>query len=86
MYHFIIMFSMYVSMVTIGSFAIDNYNASPSTAGLVAKYFHRWCSCRPRIDAGQQINRLGARRLLYIGTAMFFVTYCLYFIEVACRC
>ncbi|KIH70307.1 MFS transporter [Salinicoccus roseus] len=80
MYHFIIMFAMYISIVTIGSFAIDNYNASASTAGLVASIFIVGVLAG-RALTGQQINRLGARRLLYIGTAMFFVTYCLYFIE-----
>ncbi|MFA7745177.1 MFS transporter [Salinicoccus roseus] len=80
MYHFIIMFAMYVSMVTIGSFAIDNYNASASTAGLVASIFIIGVLVG-RALTGQQINRLGARRLLYIGTIMFFATYTLYFID-----
>ncbi|GAA3732976.1 MFS transporter [Salinicoccus jeotgali] len=80
MYHFIIMFSMYISMVTIGSFVIDNYNASASTAGLVASIFIVGVLIG-RALTGQQINTVGAKHLLYIGTVMFFATYSLYFIE-----
>ncbi|WP_411842875.1 MFS transporter [Salinicoccus sp. HZC-1] len=80
LYHFIVMFSMYVSIVTIGNFAIENFNASASTAGLVASIFIVGVLAG-RAVSGYQVNRLGARKIMYIGTILFFLTYALYFIE-----
>lgn len=79
-YHFIVMFSMYVSIVTIGNFAIENFNASASTAGLVASIFIVGVLAG-RAISGYQVNRLGARKIMYIGTVLFFLTYGLYFID-----
>ena len=71
---------MYVSIVTIGNFAIENFNASASTAGLVASIFIVGVLAG-RAVSGHQVNRIGARKIMYIGTVLFFVTYGLYFIE-----
>ena len=80
LYHFIIMFSMYVSIVTIGNFAIENFDASASTAGLVASIFIVGVLIG-RAVSGHQVNRIGARKIMYIGTVLFFLTYGLYFVE-----
>lgn len=80
LYHFIIMFSMYVSIVTIGNFAIENFDASASTAGLVASIFIVGVLAG-RAVSGHQVNRIGARKIMYIGTVLFFLTYILYFIQ-----
>src|SRR5699024_12600716 len=74
------MFSMYVSIVTIGNFAIENFNASASTAGLVASIFIVGVLAG-RAVSGRQVDRIGAREIMYIGTILFFTTYGLYFIE-----
>ncbi|TVT27062.1 MFS transporter [Salinicoccus cyprini] len=79
-YHFIVLFSMYVSIVTIGNYAIEQYGASSSTAGLVSSIFIIGVLAG-RIVTGPQINRLGAQKILYIGAALFFITYILYFIN-----
>lgn len=79
-FHFVVMFSMYATLVTVGSVAIDEYNISPSTAGLVASIFIVGVLAG-RALSGYQVNRIGARKLMYIGTVLFFLTYILYFIE-----
>ncbi|MFC3419112.1 MFS transporter [Salinicoccus hispanicus] len=79
-YHFIVLFSMYVSIVTIGNYAIEQYGASSSTAGLVSSIFIIGVLAG-RIVTGPQINRLGAQKILYIGAVLFFTTYMLYFIN-----
>ncbi len=71
---------MYVSIVTIGNFAIENFDASASTAGLVASIFIVGLLVG-RAVSGHQVNRIGARKIMYIGTILFFVTYGLYFIN-----
>lgn len=71
---------MYVSIVTIGNYAIEQYGASSSTAGLVSSIFIIGVLAG-RIATGPQINRLGAQKILYIGAILFFITYILYFID-----
>jgi MFS family permease len=79
-FHFVVMFSMYSTLVTVGSVAIDEYGISPSTAGLVASIFIVGVLLG-RALSGYQVNRIGAKKLMYIGTVLFFVTYILYFLE-----
>lgn len=80
LYHFILMFTMYLSLVTIGNYAIENFDASASTAGLVASIFIVGVLAG-RAVSGFQVNRIGARKIMVIGTFLFFATYLLYFIE-----
>lgn len=79
-FHFIVMFSMYSTLVTVGSVAIDEYGISPSTAGLVASIFIVGVLIG-RALSGYQVNRIGAKKLMYVGTVLFFATYILYFID-----
>lgn len=80
LFHFIVMFSMYSTLVTIGSTAIENYGAAPSTAGFVASVFIVGVLIG-RALTGYQVNNMGAQKIMYIGTVFFFITYALYFIN-----
>lgn len=71
---------MYLSLVTIGNYAIENFGASASTAGLVASIFIVGVLVG-RAVSGFQVNRIGARKIMVIGTILFFATYLLYFVE-----
>lgn len=78
-FNFFIMLAMFLLMVTISGYAVDEFNVSTSTAGLVAGIFIVG-SLIGRILTGHQLSLLGAKRIMYIGTGMFIVTYGLYFI------
>lgn len=79
-FHFIVMFSMYSTLVTIGSVSIEKYDAAPSIAGFVASIFIVGVLIG-RALSGYQINNMGAQKIMYIGTLLFFATYILYFID-----
>ena len=80
LFHFIVMFSMYSTLVTVGSMTIENYGAAPGTAGFAASVFIVGVLAG-RALTGHQINNMGARKIMYIGTVFFFITYALYFID-----
>ncbi len=80
LFHFIVMFSMYSTLVTVGSVTIENYGAAPSTAGFVASVFIVGVLIG-RALTGYQVNNMGAQKIMYIGTVLFFVTYALYFLD-----
>ncbi|MFC3389679.1 MFS transporter, partial [Salinicoccus sesuvii] len=73
------MLAMFLLMVTISGYAVDEFNVSTSTAGLVAGIFIVG-SLIGRILTGHQLSLIGAKRIMYIGTGMFIVTYGLYFV------
>ena len=79
-FHFIVMFSMYSTLVTVGNVSIEKYGAAPSIAGFVASIFIVGVLIG-RALSGYQINNIGARKIMYIGTLLFFITYILYFID-----
>ena len=79
-FHFIVMFSMYSTLVTVGNVSIEKYDAAPSIAGFVASIFIVGVLIG-RALSGYQINNMGAQKIMYIGTLLFFATYILYFID-----
>src|SRR5690625_7924703 len=78
-FNFFIMLAMFVLMVTISGDAADEFGISTSPAGLVAGIFIVG-SLLGRILTGHQLSLIGARKIMYIGTVMFVITYGLYFI------
>lgn len=79
-FHFIVMFSMYSTLVTIGNVTIETYDTTASVAGFVASIFIVGVLIG-RALTGYQVNRVGAKKIMYIGTVIFFLTYVLYFID-----
>lgn len=71
---------MYSTLVTVGNVSIEKYGAAPSIAGFVASIFIVGVLIG-RALSGYQINNIGARKIMYIGTLLFFITYILYFID-----
>lgn len=79
-FHFILMGAMYSTLVTVGNYAIENYNVNPSIAGFVASIFIVGVLIGRGVT-GYQINYLGARKIMYVGTVLYFLTYILYFFD-----
>ena len=77
--NFIIMLSMYLLLVTIGGYAVDEYSVSKSLAGLVSGIFIIG-SLFGRLYAGKYISILGQKKILIIGTLIFFFTTLLYLV------
>ncbi|RXK18607.1 MFS transporter [Macrococcus sp. DPC7161] len=78
--NFIIMLSMFLLLVTISTYAVDEYHVSTSTAGLVSGIFIVG-SLFGRFWAGKNIDILGQKKILIIGTVLFTVTTGLYFLS-----
>lgn len=78
-FNFFIMLAMFLLMVTISGYAIDEFGISTSNAGLAAGIFIVG-SLIGRIVTGHQLALVGARKIMYIGTVMFIITYGLYFL------
>lgn len=79
-FHFILMGAMYSTLVTISNYAIEKYAVNPSIAGFVASIFIVGVLIG-RAVTGFQINYLGGRKIMYIGTVLYFLTYVLYFFD-----
>lgn len=77
-FNFFIMLAMFLLMVTISGYAIEAFGISTSNAGLAAGIFIVG-SLIGRIVTGHQLSLMGARKIMYIGTVMFIVTYGMYF-------
>ncbi|WJP97957.1 MFS transporter [Macrococcus bovicus] len=75
--NFIIMLSMYLLLVTIGGYAVEEYHVSQSMAGLVSGIFIVG-SLIGRFWAGKYIDILGEKKILVIGTIIFTITTGLY--------
>lgn len=71
---------MYSTLVTVGNVSIEKYDAATSIAGFVASIFIVGVLIG-RALSGYQINNMGAQKIMYIGTLLFFATYILYFID-----
>ncbi len=78
-FNFFIMLAMFLLMVTISGYAVEEFNVSTSTAGLVSGIFIVG-SLVGRILTGHQLSLIGARKIMFIGTVMFIITYGLYFV------
>lgn len=77
--NFFVFYVFYLLMVTIAPYAADNLQASTSEAGLASGIFVLG-TLVARAFAGRFIERVGRKKLLYIGLAVFFVTTLLYFV------
>ncbi|UBH08750.1 MFS transporter [Macrococcus armenti] len=78
--NFILMLSMFLLLVTIGGYAVDEYNVSTSTAGLVSGIFIVG-SLFGRFWAGKSIDVYGQKQVMIIGVIIFVVTTALYFVS-----
>lgn len=72
--------TMYLLIVVITQYAVENYHISDSLAGLVMGLFIVG-SLFGRFLTGRFINVMGPKKIVLIGLAAFTVTQCLYFIE-----
>lgn len=76
--NFFIMIVMYMLIVTIAPFAVEEYGASASMAGLVSGIFIIG-TLSARIATGRVIESIGSRRILLIGMVISVVAIALYF-------
>jgi MFS family permease len=75
---FLIFLGYYLLMVIIADYAMDYLQASPSEAGLVAGIFIV-ATLFARIFTGRAIERVGRKKMLYIGLSIFSLATLLYF-------
>lgn len=78
--NFIVILIFYLLMVTIASFAKNEYDATTSQAGL-ATGIYIVGTLVGRLFAGRVINNVGARKIMMIGLAAFIITTALYFVH-----
>lgn len=69
----------YLLIVVIAGFAVDEFHASTSTAGLVSSIFIVG-SLIGRLLTGRAITSVGSKRTFQIGLIAFFITTCAYFV------
>jgi MFS family permease len=77
--NFFLYFTFYLLMVSITTFATDQFHASPSEAGLASGIFVLGALVA-RLFAGRSIERVGRKKILYIGFIILLLTTLLYFI------
>src|SRR5690625_727237 len=78
MANFFLYFTFYLLMATISVFAIDQFQASPSEAGLASGIFVIG-TLIARIFAGKFVDTVGYKKMLYIGFVFILITTLLYF-------
>src|SRR5690625_2664518 len=78
MANFFLYFTFYLLMATISIFAIDQFQASPSEAGLASGIFVIG-TLIARIFAGKFVDTVGYKKMLYIGFIFILITTLLYF-------
>ena len=76
--NFTITLIFFLLMVTIAAYAVKEFNASTSTAGLVSSIFIIG-SLIGRLGGGRVIGEWGSKKTLFIGLLAFLVTTLLYF-------
>lgn len=79
-FHFILMFSMYTTLVSISGVSMEKYGIGPSLAGFVASVFILGILIG-RAVSGNFINKIGIKNVVWGGVVMFFLTYALYFLD-----
>lgn len=79
--NFVLMLSMYLLLVTMAGYAMEEYSASTSIAGLVASIFILGALIG-RLYAGKKMERISSKKILVIGIFIFVFVTCAYFIEV----
>ncbi|WP_172368942.1 MFS transporter [Sporosarcina jiandibaonis] len=77
--NFFLMLSMYLLLVTMATYATEEFNASSSMAGLVASIFILG-ALTGRFFAGKQMEKLGSRKILLGGTLLFIIVTLFYFL------
>lgn len=77
--NFFLYFTFYLLMVTITLFASDKFHATPSEAGLASGIFVIGVLIA-RLFTGRSIDKVGRKKMLYIGFTFFLITTCFYFI------
>ncbi|WP_411843555.1 MFS transporter [Salinicoccus sp. HZC-1] len=77
--NFALMLSMYLLLVTMATYSIQEYDASVSTAGLIASIFVIG-SLVGRLFGGRQIAKAGSKKILLTGTILVLIFTALYFI------
>jgi MFS family permease len=78
--NFVLTLIFYLLMVTIAVYAVDEYHASTSQAGLVTGIFIIGTLCG-RLFIGRTIDIIGRKRTLVIGLILFTITTSLYFVQ-----
>ncbi|MBY0149335.1 MFS transporter [Neobacillus niacini] len=78
--NFLLTLVFYLLIVIIGVYAVDEYNASTSQAGLVTGIFIVG-TLIGRLFIGRSIDSIGRKRTLFIGLILYIVTTSLYFIH-----
>ncbi|KAF6610589.1 MULTISPECIES: MFS transporter [Lactococcus] len=76
--NFIFYLVFYLPTVVIGTMAMEHYHASASIAGILSGIFIVG-GFIARLWAGNNMKRLGAKKLLYIGTLIYFLLTFAYF-------
>lgn len=79
--NFLAVLMFYLLIVTIGSYTINTYDASTSMAGLVSSIYVIGALVG-RLMTGRLTEKTGPSKILIIGVIGFFITSCLYFIEI----
>lgn len=78
--NFFLTLVFYLLIVIIGVYAVDEYNATTSQAGLVTGIFIIGALIG-RLFIGRGIDRIGRKRTLFIGLILFTLTTLLYFVD-----
>jgi MFS family permease len=78
--NFLLTLVFYLLIVIIGVFAVDEYHASASQAGLVTGIFIVG-TLIGRLFIGRSIDSIGRKRTLFIGLILYILTTSLYFIH-----
>lgn len=81
MINFLAVLMFYLLIVTITSYTIDTYHVSTSMAGLVSSIYVIGALVG-RLATGGLTEKLGPSKILKIGVIGFFITSCLYFLEI----
>jgi len=76
--NFFVYLVYYLLILTITVYATDNFQASPSEAGLASGIFIVG-ALFARIFAGRSIERVGRKKMLYLGLTFFLITTLFYF-------
>ncbi|WP_026582281.1 MFS transporter [Bacillus sp. J33] len=79
--NFFLTLIFYLLMVTIAVFAVNNYGATTSQAGLVTGIFIIG-TLIGRLNIGRAIDTIGRKKTLYLGLIFFTLTTLLYFVNI----
>ncbi|MGG3914249.1 MFS transporter [Rossellomorea vietnamensis] len=78
--NFFIYLIFYLLLVTMAVYAVDEFGASESQAGLVTGIFIIG-TLIGRLFLGRMITTIGNKKMLFVGMVAFIATSCLYFVE-----